>query len=415
MKKIVGVVVALLAATLMSPAAVAAPVLSAASASEARADQALTLRATVKSTETVTYGGPDGIGDLTVTHGAVRDEAGRAAGSMTMVMRVISVRDQGRQVMQDTQVQVRLGRGQIFAQAVAAYSSDGKPEGTRLMSVTGGTGAYATAHGTLKVTGSGKDLRLAYDISVSEGLKTSTMKFSDLTAKRVKGDAKAGIGNVILTRAAKGKASYVSVATRVGAAEGRGIQSTDIQVFTADGSIFGRTVVQHGKGHKAGHVYAVLGGTGSQKGVRGEMLLSEDGRTLTLRLLGASGKATLTEWWEDNGDGVEELPIVGATFTGLYGKMYEGDDGAKTIGHFYVTRMVYDQVGGVTPVVTMLEQDFGDGTMIISGITLATGVGGKAVTRPIVGGTGAYQDADGQVSSMEEPSGLWKKQGRFWR
>ena len=40
---------------------------------------------------------------------------------------------------------------------------------------------------------------------------------------------------------------------------------------------------------------------------------------------------------------------------------------------------------------------------------------GTAALRPIVGGSGDYGGAAGQVSSEEMPSGLWKKSARFWR
>ena len=50
--------------------------------------------------------------------------------------------------------------------------------------------------------------------------------------------------------------------------------------------------------------------------------------------------------------------------------------------------------------------------MIVTGISVATGT---AALRPIVGGSGDYGGAAGQVSSEEMPSGLWKKSARFWR
>lgn len=415
MRVITGVCVAIVAVALASPAALAAPAPSTDRVVQVTAEESLTLRAKVTSTETVSYGAPQGIGDLTVTQGSVRNQAGKAAGSMTMLTRVVSVRSKGSTQMRDTQVQVRLAGGQVFAQAVASYSAKGQLKGSPRLSVTGGTGAYATAHGSVQLSASGAELVLAYDFSVNGGTTSTTMKLDPVTAVQAKGDAVDGIGNVTLSRAARGSASYVSVATRVGSTEGRVTKSIDLQVFMDDGSIFSRTVAHHRAGYSGKQAYAVLGGTGAYKGVRGEIIVSNDGRSLDMRLLKASGKSTATEWWENNGDGVEGIPIVGGTTMGLYGKMYDAPDAAKVIGGFYVTRMQYDQVDGVTPVVTMLEQDFGDGKMLISGITLATGAGGKAVTRPIIGGTGTYLDADGQVSSSQEGPDLWKKQGRFWR
>lgn len=415
MRIVIGAGVVVVAAVLTQSAALAAPVPAADRLVASAAPASVTLEGQIASSQTVAYGAAGGIGDLTAVHGTVSDEAGRVVGQMTGVMRVVTAATKSRPQMRDTQIQVRLAGGQIFAQAVLAYSPAGQIRGTARLSVTGGTGSFATAHGSLQVSQSGRSLSLDYDVSSSKGMKSESVRLDSVMSTRAKGDAKDGVGNVVLARATGSSASYVSVATRLGSSDGRVSKSTDLQVFMDDGSIFSRSVSRHRSGHAGAQAFAVLGGTGAYKGVRGELILGKDGRSLDLRLLKSSGKATVAEWWENNGDGVEGIPIAGGTTMGLYGDMYGSPDRAKKIGGFYVTRMQYAEVGGVTPVVTMLEQDFGSGKMLISGITLATGAGGSAVVRPIIGGTGDYLDADGQVSSSQEGADLWKKHGRFWR
>ena len=95
--------------------------------------------------------------------------------------------------------------------------------------------------------------------------------------------------------------------------------------------------------------------------------------------------------------------------------MFQKADRKKKVGDYFATQIAYEEIDGVTPILTMLEQDFETGTMIVSGITTTADTDGAAVARPIIGGTGDYIGASGQVTSLEESADLWRKTGRFWR
>jgi len=127
------------------------------------------------------------------------------------------------------------------------------------------------------------------------------------------------------------------------------------------------------------------------------------------------GSAKPIAWFEDAGKGVTELAVTGGTFLGVEGEMFQKADRKKEVGDYFATRIAYEEIDGVTPILTMLEQDFKTGTMIVSGITTTAGIDGAAVARPIIGGTGDYIGASGQVTSSEESADLWRKTGEIWR
>ena len=282
------------------------------------------------------------------------------------------------------------------------------------MPVTGGTGAYASARGTLLMRPIGDKYLMAYDIFVEKDLKSSTMSFDSVVNATATGDAPQGVGNVTLTRAVGGDNSYISIATRAGTSGGTVLDTVDLQVFTTDGSLYARAISRSKGGEAKNQAYAVLGGTGTYSGYRGELTLDSSGRSIRLRLAAPTGNAKPLAWFEDDGKGVSDLAITGGSFAGVEGVMFQKADRKKEIGDYFSTRIVYDEIDGVVPVVTMLEQDFKTGTMIVGGITLSTGEPGTLVA-PIIGGTGDYGGASGQVTSAQDATGLWRKTGRFWR
>lgn len=411
------IAVALSAAAVVATALVAPPVAAAPApaAPMALSKKSFMVYSKFTSRQVVPYGGDDNVGDLTITQGTVTDTAGKSVGTLTAVIRVVAPSLKKDAELRDTQSSITLKDGTIFAQAVNEDPKGKPPAELHIMPVTGGTGAYASARGTLLMRPIGDKYLMAYDIFVEKDLASSTMSFDSVVNSTATSDAQQGVGNVTLTRAVGGDNSYISIATRAGTSGGDGLNSVDLQVFTADGSLYARAITRVKAGAAKNQAFAVLGGTGSYSGYRGELTLAASGKSIRLRLAGPEGNAKPITWFEEDGEGVSDLSITGGTLLGVEGLMYQKADRKKKVGDYFATQLVYDEIDGVTPVVTMLEQDFKTGTMIVGGITLSTGEDGVAVLRPIIGGTGDYGGASGQVSSLQESTGLWRKTGRFWR
>ena len=366
------------------------------------------------SRQTVTYGNPKGIGDLKITQGTVTDTAGKKVGTLTTVMRVVAPSTKKDAELRDTQSQIQLKDGQIFAQAVNEDPKDGPPKTLHIMPITGGTGAYASARGTLLMRPVGDKFLLAYDFFVEKDLKSQTFSFDNIVESAYDGSGTQGIGDVALMRATGATDSYVLIATRAGDARGVVTDAVDIEVVTDTGSLFARTIARSKSTTPQAATFAVLGGTGTLAGYRGELTLSANGRSITAKLAAPSGKAKPTTWFEDNGRGAT-VEVPGGTFLGAEGTMFKAADRKKKAGAFFASRIEYAEIDGVTPVLTMLEQEFTTGTMIVTGITTSTGQDGTPVWRPVIGGTGDVVGASGQVSSVEQSAGLWRKTGRYWR
>lgn len=411
-------ITAALAATVLAATAIVAAPATAAPTAEptprAIAKKSFTVFGSFTSRQMVSYGNARGVGNLMVTQGTVADAAGSKVGTLTTVMRVVAPSTKKDAELRDTQSQIQLKDGQIFAQSVNEDPKGGPPKTLHIMPVTGGTGAYASARGTLLMRPVGNKYLLAYDIFVEKDLRTTTFSFSNLVQQSASGSGTQGIGNVTITRATGSDASYISIATRAGSAGGTVTDSIDLEVTTATGSLFARTIART-KGAAKSETFAVLGGTGSYAGQTGELTLAANGRSITAKLASPKGSAKPITWFEDNGKGVIDLAITGGTFLGVQGGMFKAADRKNRIGDFYATRIVYAEIDGVTPVVTMIEQEFKTGTMIVNGITTSTGQEGAAVTRPIIGGTGDYGGASGQVASQQQSASVWRKTGRLWR
>ena len=178
-------------------------------------------------------GNAKGIGDFTVTTGKVSGTEGN--GTLTTVIRVVAPGKKSDAELRDTQSQVQLKGGQIFAQAVNEDPKGKPPETLHIMPIVGGTGSYAGARGTLNLIPQGKSGKylMMYDVFVDKNLRKSTFTFPAPVTERVG----TGVGSVILKRAAQDDVSYISVATGLGSAKGSGSrQSIDLQIFDATGA-----------------------------------------------------------------------------------------------------------------------------------------------------------------------------------
>lgn len=363
------------------------------------------------SNDTADYGNARGIGNLRVSRGPVTDATGKKVGTITTVARVVAPGGKQDSELRDTQVQVQLKGGQIFAQAVNEDPRNANAKNYQVFPVTGGTGSYASARGTLALWPQGGSYRMLFDIFVETKLKSSTFSFTSIDDTGATGNAKQGLGDVALLAGTGADDSYILIATRVGSV----IDAVDMQVFTADGSLFARTIGRSKSGRPQASTFAVLGGTGSYAGYRGDLRYSADGKTITARLAPPVGGSKRLEWFEDNGRNPVTTDITGGSFLGVPGSMFTTAAAKKKAGNYIASRITYAQVGGVVPVLTMIEQEFATATIIVTGITLGTGEDGTPVWRPVVGGSGDYGGAAGQVSSVKESDRVWRKTGRIWR
>ncbi|MGA1215771.1 MAG: hypothetical protein ACO31X_09400, partial [Candidatus Nanopelagicales bacterium] len=143
-------------------------------------------------------GNAKGIGDFTVTTGKVSGTEGN--GTLTTVIRVVAPGKKSDAELRDTQSQVQLKGGQIFAQAVNEDPKGKPPETLHIMPIVGGTGSYAGARGTLNLIPQGKSGKylMMYDVFVDKNLRKSTFTFPAPVTERVG----TGVGSVILKRAA---------------------------------------------------------------------------------------------------------------------------------------------------------------------------------------------------------------------
>lgn len=342
-------------------------------------------------------GNPQGIGDLTVTTGKVSGSVG--SGTLTTVIRVVAPGKKSDAELRDTQSQVQLKKGQIFAQAVNEDPKGKPPQTLHIMPVVGGTGAYAGARGTLNLIPQGKTGKylFMYDVFVEKDLSKETFAF-DAPVSTTSGR---GVGAVTLTRAARGETSYVAVATNIGSPR----QSIDLQLFEGDSTIFARTI---GARSSKPMAFAILGGTGTYAGVRGELILSADGRTMTARVAKAGGGSKPLSW---NNVAKRAIDVTTDNEVGVYASgAITPARGNQPKGDYFATTLTYPEVDGVTPVIAMVEQGFTSGTMVVSGMLLGT----APARLPIIGGTGEYGGASGTVSGPTG-SGTTRITANFWR
>lgn len=387
---------ALAATALVALPATAAPI-------EPRTKKVYSLTAEFTGRQVLPSGNPRGVGDFTVTTGTVTGNEGN--GTLTTVLRVVAPGKKSDAELRDTQSQVQLKGGQLFAQAVNEDPKGKPPETLHIMPVVGGTGVYAGARGTLNLIPQGKTGKylMMYDVFVEKNLRKSTFAFPAPVTERVG----SGIGSVVLQRAVQDDVSYVSVATNLGSAKGGTRQSIDLQVFDGDSTIFARTISPAAPRKPVS--YAVLGGTGDYAGARGELVVSTNGRSIETRIARPSGQARPLAWNNIARSTVDDSTVTGTTSyasgtsTPASGKQPKGD--------YFSSVLTYPAVDGVQPVITMFEQGFTTGTIVVTGITLAGSPGRLAV----IGGTGEYGGAAGSVGQSTTRPGVTRMTANFWR
>ena len=346
-------------------------------------------------------GNAQGIGDLTITSGKASGSVG--SGTLTVVTRVVAPGEKSDAELRDTQFQVQLKKGQIFAQAVNEAPKGKPPEILHIMPVVGGTGAYAGARGTLNLIPQGKTGKylLMYDVFMEKSLSKQSFAFDAPVSQSVG----SGTGSVTLTRAARGETSYVAVATHAGSTKGVTRQSVDLQLFDGESTIFARTV---GARSSKPVSFAILGGTGTYAGVRGELVLSADGQTVTARIAKSGGGSKALAW---NNVAKQSVDVEGDTGAGSYASgAITPAQGKQPKGDYFASTLTYPEIDGVVPVIAMVEQGFTSGTMLVTGMLL----GGAPARLPVIGGTGEYGGAAGTVSAPTG-TGTTRITANFWR
>ncbi len=411
------ITLASLGAVPMTTSATAAPVaapslLQAAPAAAPQKKEAFSLTLSIKNRTIVPSGAANGIGDVTVENGTAERD-GAKAGTFTTLSRVLSVPKKGVE-SRDAQVTVQLKNGTIQMQAVNEELA-GEPFAVgRILPIVGGTGEYAGARGTCNLVPQGdKGRYLALiDVVVAKDFKASSVKVPAAQAVTVpapKG-TKQGITGVTLKRAVGSAASYTSVGTRVGSSSGTVRDSVELLVTLEGGTLFARGITESQQRAVKSQTYAVLGGTGSYAGYRGELTLSAKATGIQMRLVAPTGKKDTSLKWSEITGQQAEVPITGGTFLAADGTI-KGQKGKPTWVAYIAT---YQPVGDVTPAITMVERTFSDGTMLVTGMADDSTVT-EEYARPIIGGTGGLAGVGGEALSKPVSAAKWDIVAAFWR
>lgn len=367
-------------------------------------------------------GRADGVGNLSVTTGT--GTVGSDKATVVIVDRVVAPGSKKDSEVRDNQVTVVLSKGTVIAEAVDEDPKDGKPETLHILPVIGGTGAYATARGTLLMRPVGSKYLMAYDLFVDKKPRTKNFSFADPITSRTASGGPRGLGTVVLSRAEQGALSYVAVSTALGATKKAPRQSVELQVFDGESTIFARGLTMTLPGGGKALTLSILGGTGTYSGQRGELVLSADGTSIQAKLAAPGGNAKSLPWsnrqkasYDDSVAVSSAAYTVGTTSVGKLTNRAAPAKRAKTTPVYSASQITYPLIGDVRPVVTMIEQTLPTGTMLISGMQLVSDSGpvGTAVALPVVGGVGDYGGAMGELVRTNPTSTAGKATATFWR
>ncbi len=358
-------------------------------------------------------GRADGVGNVSVTTGKGTVSGGKA--TVVIVDRVVAPGSKKDSELRDNQVTVVMSKGTVVAEAVDEDPKGGKPETLHILPVIGGTGAYATARGTLLMRPVGGKYLLAYDLFVEKKVSKKSFTFADPISSNIASGGPRRLGSVNLTRAEQGDLSYVAVTTTLGARKAPKY-SMDLQVFDGDSTLFARGLATSLPGSGKAITLSILGGTGDYVGNRGEITLSADGTSIAAKLATPGGKAKSLPWVNKGKTSYDDSTVLGeALFEGgstKVGKLTSArKPRAKTSPVYSASLLTYPEIGGVQPVVTMIEQTLPTGTMLISGMSLV----GQDTPLAVVGGVGDYGGAMGELTRANATTAAGKATSTFWR
>lgn len=360
---------------------------------------------------TAPSGNADGVGDLVVVRGTAKDTSGNKAGVLTAVERVLAPTNKDSEV-RDASWVLALKNGQVFAQGINEDPKGGLPETVHTMAVVGGTGDYVGARGTVSVIKMGNSYRLGYDFLFDKKLTTTKTTFVPPTTVRAVDDsAPQGISGVTEKYARNDDStSYLSIATQVGSVKSVATNLIELTVTLADGTLSVRGLVS---GKDKAPAYAVLGGTGKYAGYRGVMTMN--GNAMSLSLAAPTGKQAKPRSWYEIDDKTYTVAVTGGQISSGVGQMWpkavKGDK-KTSLGSYTGYVISYAPVGGVTPVLGMIGQNFTKiGTMIVFGVTTDS----SSAVRPVVGGTYGCVGASGSATSQQVQAKIWHKTATYWQ
>jgi hypothetical protein len=143
--------------------------------------------------------------------------------------------------------------------------------------------------------------------------------------------------------------------------------------------------------------------------MRGELVLSADGKGIEARLAAPSGKRTPLSWVNTQKSTVDDSSVTAET--AYSSGAVSPATGKQPKGDYFASALTYPAVDGVRPVISMFEQGFTSGTVVVTGMTLA----GSPITLAIIGGTGEYGGAAGSVSLARTRPTASRMSATFWR
>lgn len=352
----------------------------------------------------------DGVGAYSVTVGSGAVNGGKA--TVVIVDRVVAPGGKNDSEVRDNQVTLILKDGTVVAEAVDEDPKGGKPESLHILPVVGGTGAYASARGTVLMRPVGGKYLLAYDFFVEKKTRSKSFTFAEPVSARAASDGPRGLGSVTLTRAEQGTSSYIAVSTSLGGAKKAPKQAVELTVFDGESTLFARGMSTTLPGAGKALTLAVLGGTGTYSGQRGELTLAADGTSIVAKLAAPGGSEKSLTWTNKSKASYDDSTALGsAVYDNGSTAVAKTRSRAKTTPVYFSSQIAYPEVGGVVPVITMIEQTLATGTMLITGMTLQ----GSDLTLPIIGGTGDYGGAMGEAVTTPVRTGQTKAVGSFRR
>ena len=380
--------------------------------------------------KTYPSGGGKGLGDLSVFTGSVSTSfGGSTAGSYAITTRVVDRQGKGKATIdtRDTRVQVTLARGSVLAQGMTEDPREKPPTGLHILPVVGGTGDYASARGTLVIRSLGSTgvYSLAYAIFVDRRWTEERHAVAAAVAAWVGVDDTAAPvsartpGDTFLATHESPGRTLVIASTLVAAAGKERRYSQEVLLTTTEGLLIARGEQILPASRVPGRTevsYAVLGGTGAYAGRRGvaRVIPSASGEVdIRLRLSPPRTTRVARQVWFERGArsaAAQTFQGRGGVVDASIGTMRTDARDGRTLGAaIALTRQLATTGGGW--LFTSAEQTFGEGTMMLAGVT-ADSIEGR--TWVVIGGTGNYGGAAGSATGVWR-SGAWSMRAAYWR
>jgi len=377
--------------------------------------------------DTYEAGSRDGVGDLSVFTGPVSTTlSGSKAGNYLITTRVIEREGSGRRAIdtRDTRIEVSVGGGTVLAQAATEDPTGKPPTGLHILPVVGGTGAYASARGTLIIAalGSTGKYRLGYDVFVDQSWSQEKVRMPSPSISVVGSDdttaswQSAVPGDVIVTTREQGTQRLVIASTVLERDRDQVTYAHEVLLTDPDRHVLARGETTQQIEEIPGQAktrFAILGATGDRVSQRGELRVvpsKNDGVRLVLRWgAQAGGKESRKSWVDDVKTGsVVGFDGRGGEIDGVSGDMRNKLRKGRDIGDMDQLAQVFPDTGWW---VASSEQTFSEGTMMLAGFGPSQAEGRTWI---VIGGTGNFGGASGTATGIVR-SGTWKTKATYRR